>query len=109
MHEATQILKAIEQGDSKAAAQLLPLVYDGLRQVARRQLTLEKPGPALQTTALVQEACLRLVGKENEQRWSSRGHFFGAAAEAMRRILVGQVRRKQRLAEAANGLLVHSI
>src|SRR5437879_1463101 len=96
MGEITQILNAIDGGDMHAAGQLLPLVYDELRQLAAQRLAQEKPGQTLQATALVHEAYLRLIGKEDEQRWGSRGHFFGAAAEAMRRILVEQARRKQR-------------
>src|ERR1700719_2767937 len=96
MSEVTQILNAIDQGDAHAAEQLLPLVYDELRQLAAQRLAYEKPGQTLQATALVHEAYLRLVGKDNEQHWDSRGHFFAAAAEAMRRILVDAARRKRR-------------
>lgn len=92
MSEVTRILSSIEQGDPKAAAQLLPLVYDELRQLAATQLSCEKPGQTLQATALVHEAYLRLVG---EQQFANRGHFFAAAAQAMRRILVESARRKQ--------------
>src|SRR5207253_6203486 len=88
MKDVTRILSAIEQGDRRAAEQLLPLVYDELRQLAARRLAQEKPGQTLQATALVHEAYLRLVDTETVQRWDSRGHFFAAAAEAMRRILV---------------------
>src|SRR5262249_39762956 len=88
MSEVTRILNAIEQGDLHAAEQLLPLVYDELRQLAAQKLAQEKPGQTLQATALVHEAYLRLVDTDQAQRWSSRGHFFAAAAEAMRRILV---------------------
>lgn len=95
MSDVTQILNAIEQGDSHAAEQLLPLVYDELRKLAAQRLAQEKPGQTLQATALVHEAYLRLVGSELVQDWNSRGHFFAAAAEAMRRILVEQARRKQ--------------
>jgi RNA polymerase sigma factor (TIGR02999 family) len=95
MTEVTRILSAIEQGDPSAAEQLLPLVYDELRQLAARKLAHEKPGQTLQATALVHEAYLRLVDAEQAQAWNSRGHFFAAAAEAMRRILVDQARRKQ--------------
>jgi RNA polymerase sigma factor (TIGR02999 family) len=95
MSDVTRILSAIEQGDSHAAEQLLPLVYDELRQLAAQKLALEKPGQTLQPTALVHEAYLRLVGESEEPHWNSRGHFFAAAAEAMRRILVDQARRKQ--------------
>jgi RNA polymerase sigma factor (TIGR02999 family) len=90
----TRILSAIEQGDPKAAHQLLPLVYDELRKLAARRLAHEKPGQTLQATALVHEAYLRLVGDRPEAAWDSRGHFFAAAAEAMRRILVEDARRK---------------
>ncbi len=95
MADATKILNAIEQGDPHAAEQLLPLVYDALRQLAAQKLSQEKLGQTLQATALVHEAYLRLVGAQTAQRWNSRGHFFAAAAEAMRRILVEQARRKQ--------------
>jgi RNA polymerase sigma factor (TIGR02999 family) len=101
MIDATQLLNAIEQGDPKAAAQLLPLVYDELRRLASAQLANERPGQTLNATALVHEAYLRLVGpsggQETEIRWESRGHFFAAAAESMRRILVEAARRKLRL------------
>jgi RNA polymerase sigma factor (TIGR02999 family) len=96
MSEVTQILNAIAQGDRYAAGQLLPLVYDELRRLAAQKLAQEAVGHTLQPTALVHEAYLRLVGKEDEQRWHNRGHFFAAAAEAMRRILVENVRRKKR-------------
>src|SRR5262249_16869178 len=92
--EVTRLLSAIEQGDSHAAEQLLPLVYDELRKLASQKLAQEKPGQTLQATALVHEAYVRLVDVDQVQRWNSRGHFFAAAAEAMRRILVDQVRRK---------------
>src|SRR3984893_3669840 len=95
MAEITQILNAIDEGDTQAAGQLLPLVYEELRQLAAQKLAHEKPGQTLQATALVHEAYLRLVAKDDEQRWSSRGHFFAAAAEAMRRILVDAARRKR--------------
>jgi RNA polymerase sigma factor (TIGR02999 family) len=95
MSDVTRILSAIEQGDPHAADQLLPLVYDELRRLAAQKLTHEAPGQTLQPTALVHEAYLRLVDTENAQAWNSRGHFFAAAAEAMRRILVDQARRKQ--------------
>ena len=94
MSDVTQILSQIEQGDPSAAEQLLPLVYDELRKLAAARLANEKPGQTLQATALVHEAYLRLVDVEKAQHWNSRGHFFGAAAEAMRRILVEQARRK---------------
>ena len=96
MAEVTQILEAIEQGDAHAAEQLLPLVYDELRKLAAQKLAQEKPGQTLQATALVHEAYLRLVDVEKVQSWNSRGHFFAAAAEAMRRILVENARRKKR-------------
>jgi RNA polymerase sigma factor (TIGR02999 family) len=97
MSELTRILSAIDAGDAHAAGQLLPLVYDELRQLAAQKLAQEKPGHTLQTTALVHEAYLRLVDVDKEQRWNSRRHFFAAAAEAMRRILVESARRKSRL------------
>jgi RNA polymerase sigma factor (TIGR02999 family) len=96
MSEVTRILSAIEQGDPQAASQLLPLVYDELRQLAAQKLAQEKPGQTLQATALVHEAYLRLVGAEAEQAWDSRGHFFAAAAEAMRRVLINHARDKGR-------------
>src|SRR6266436_5438218 len=95
MNEVTRILSAIEQGDPQAAEQLLPLVYNELRQLASQQLAEEKPGQTLQATALVHEAYLRLVGSEPDASWNSRGHFIAAAAEAMRRILVDNARRKK--------------
>jgi len=95
MSDVTRILSTIEQGDPSAAEQLLPLVYDELRQLAAQKLAHEQPGQTLQATALVHEAYLRLVGGETPQRWDGRGHFFAAAAEAMRRILVDQARRRQ--------------
>jgi RNA polymerase sigma factor (TIGR02999 family) len=94
MKEVTRILSAIEGGDPQAAEQLLPLVYAELRQLAAQKLAQEKPGQTLQATALVHEVYLRLVDGEQAQRWNSRGHFFAAAAEAMRRILVEQARRR---------------
>jgi len=93
----TRILDAIGQGDASATAQLLPLVYDELRRLAAERMAREKPGQTLQPTALVHEAYLRLVVPGEEHRWDSRGHFFAAAAEAMRRILVEAARRKKRL------------
>src|SRR6516165_9500366 len=96
MSDVTQILSAIEQGDPHAAAQLLPLVYDELRKLAGQKLAQEKPGQTLQATALVHEAYLRLVDVDKAQQWNSRGHFFAAAAEAMRRILVDRAREKGR-------------
>ncbi len=97
MADVTQILSQIEAGDPKAAEQLLPLVYDELRHLASVRLAQEKPGQTLQATALVHDAYLRLVGREQSQHWNSRGHFFGAAAEAMRRILIDRARGKKRL------------
>ena len=96
MTDVTQILNAIEQGDPQAAEQLLPLVYDELRQLAAHKLAQEKPGQTLEGTALVHEAYLRLVDVEKAQHWNSRGHFFAAAAEAMRRILIENARSKAR-------------
>jgi RNA polymerase sigma factor (TIGR02999 family) len=96
MSEVTQILFAIEQGNPQAAEQLLPLVYDELRRLAAEKMAWERPGRTLQATALVHEAYLRLVDVEKAQHWNSRGHFFAAAAEAMRRILVENARRKGR-------------
>ena len=97
MSEVTRILSAIEQGDPHAAEQLLPLVYDELRRLAAQKLAQESPGQTLQATALVHEAYLRLVDVKKVERWNSRGHFFAAAAEAMRRILVENARRKGRI------------
>ena len=102
MNDVTRILSAIEEGDPHAAAQLLPLVYDELRRLAAQRLSQEKPGQTLQATALVHEAYLRLVASGDapaprDQHWNSRGHFFAAAAEAMRRILVEKARRKGRI------------
>jgi RNA polymerase sigma factor (TIGR02999 family) len=97
MNDVTRILSAIEHGDSKASEELLPLVYDELRKLAAQKLAQERPGQTLQATALVHEAYLRLVDTEKVRRWESRGHFFAAAAEAMRRILVENARRKGRL------------
>jgi RNA polymerase sigma factor (TIGR02999 family) len=94
MPEVTQILQGIEEGDPKAAEQLLPLVYDELRRVAASKMSHEPPGHTLQATALVHEAWLRLVGSD-QQTWQNRAHFFGAAAEAMRRILVDHARRRK--------------
>jgi RNA polymerase sigma factor (TIGR02999 family) len=97
MDEVTRILSAIERGDALASEQLLPAVYDALRQFAARRLARERPGKTLQATALVHEAYLRLVGPDGygSRRWDGRGHFFAAAAEAMRRILVEDARRKK--------------
>jgi len=96
MADVTQILNAIETGDPRAAAELLPLVYDELRKLAAAHLADEKPGQTLQPTALVHEAYVRLVGPEPDQQWGGRAHFFAAAAEAMRRILLDAARRKGR-------------
>src|SRR6267378_2755036 len=102
MNEVTRVLSAIDQGDPHAAEQLLPLVYQELRKLAAQKLAQEKPGQTLEATALVHEAYLRLVvsgdaSAPRAQHWNSRGHFFAAAAEAMRRILVESVRRKKRI------------
>src|SRR5688572_4795473 len=106
MHEVTRILAAIEGGDGHAAEELLPLVYDELRRLAAQKIAQERPGQTLQPTALVHEAYVRLVkeptpgtspANRGNERWDSRGHFFAAAAEAMRRILVESARRKRRL------------
>jgi RNA polymerase sigma factor (TIGR02999 family) len=94
MGDVTRILADIEQGDPRAAEQLLPLVYDELRRLAAQKMAQENPGQTLQATALVHDAYLRLVDVEKAQHWNSRGHFFAAAAEAMRRILVDQARRR---------------
>jgi RNA polymerase sigma factor (TIGR02999 family) len=97
MSEVTRILSSIEQGDPHAAGQLLPLVYDELRKLAAQKLAQEKPGQTLQATALVHEAYVRLVDVDKVQHWDSRRHFFAAAAEAMRRILLDRARDKRRL------------
>jgi RNA polymerase sigma factor (TIGR02999 family) len=97
MDDITRLLSAIEQGDPRAPEQLLPLVYDWLRRLAAEQMAGEKPGHTLQPTALVHEAYLRLFGSAKPQHWDGRGHFFAAAAEAIRRILIESVRRKQRM------------
>jgi RNA polymerase sigma factor (TIGR02999 family) len=97
MTDVTQILVSIEQGDPQAAAQLLPLVYQELRRLAAQRMACESPGQTLQATALVHEAYLRLVDTEKAPHWNSRGHFFAAAAEPMRRILVEHARRKRSL------------
>ncbi len=102
MSDVTHILSAIEQGDAAASEQLLPLVYRELRRLASQRLEHEKPGQTLQPTALVHEAYLRLVDVEKVQPWNSRGHFFAAAAEAMRRILVENARRKQQVARGGD-------
>ena len=96
MSNVTQVLSLIEQGDATAPEKLLPLVYEELRKLAAIRLAQEKPGQTLQATALVHEAYVRLIGGQSVQSWDSRGHFFAAAAEAMRRILVENARRKQR-------------
>jgi RNA polymerase sigma factor (TIGR02999 family) len=95
MNDVTRVLSAIEQGDPQASEELLPLVYRELRRLARQRLAQEKPGQTLQATALVHEAYLRLVGGQDAQRWENRGHFLAAAAEAMRRILIENARRKR--------------
>jgi RNA polymerase sigma factor (TIGR02999 family) len=100
MTEVTQILQAIERGDPKAADELLPLVYEELRKLAASKMAREAPGQTLQPTALVHEAWLKVAGNE-QSRWDSRAHFFGAAAEAMRRILIDNARRKQALRHGA--------
>jgi RNA polymerase sigma factor (TIGR02999 family) len=97
MNDVTRILCDVERGEAHAAEQLLPLVYDELRKLAAQKLAQERPGQTLQATALVHEAYLRLVDTKKAQRWESRGHFFAAAAEAMRRLLVENARRKGRL------------
>jgi RNA polymerase sigma factor (TIGR02999 family) len=102
MTDVTQILSQIEQGDPSAAEQLLPLVYDELRKLAAAKLAQEKPGQTLQATALVHDVYIRLVNVEKAQHWDSRGHFFAAAAEAMRRILVEKARRKGRQKHGGN-------
>ena len=96
MNNITHVLDAIQQGDPQAAGRLLPLVYDELRKLAAQKLAQEKPGQTLQATALVHEAYLRLVDVDKAQKWNSRGHFFAAAAEAMRRILIENARSKAR-------------
>ena len=106
MTDVTQILNAIEQGDPSASDKLLPLVYEELRVLARQRLANEKPGQTLQATALVHEAYLRLVGRNNDQNWNNRGHFFGAASEAMRRIIIENARRKK--SKKRRGVVEHS-
>jgi RNA polymerase sigma factor (TIGR02999 family) len=96
MSEVSRILQSIELGDPQAAGRLLPLVYDELRKLARSKMAQERPGQTLGATGLVHEAYLRLVGGDAEKRWDNRGHFFAAAAEAMRRILIENARRKSR-------------
>jgi RNA polymerase sigma factor (TIGR02999 family) len=95
VYEVTRILAAIQRGDGRASEELLPLVYEELRKLAAGRLAQEKPGQTLQATALVHEAYLRLVGAEQARGWDSRGHFFAAAAEAMRRILIDNARHKR--------------
>jgi RNA polymerase sigma factor (TIGR02999 family) len=97
MHDITRILDAIKAGEPKAADELLPLVYEELRRLAAQKMARESPGQTLEATALVHEAFLRLVGSEHPQQWNSRGHYFAAAAEAMRRILVERTRHKRTL------------
>jgi RNA polymerase sigma factor (TIGR02999 family) len=104
MSDVTRILSAVEHGDPQAAEQLLPLVYDELRKLAAAHLAREKPGQTLQATALVHEAYARLVGTGPGQDWNSRGHFFGAAAEAMRRVIIDQARRRKRSQRQGGGL-----
>ena len=106
MTHVTRILSAIEQGDPSGAEQLLPLVYDELRRLAAARLAHEKPGQTLQATALVHEAYIRLVDVEQAQHWNSRGHFFAAAAEAMRRILVNRARDKGRIRRGGGRLRI---
>ncbi len=102
MNEVTLILSAVEQGDPQATTELLALVYSELRKLAAQRLAQEKPGQTLQATALVHEAYLRLVGNDNSQKWDNRGHFFAAAAEAMRRILVERARQRATLKRGAD-------
>src|SRR5215212_7704450 len=106
MTDVTQILSEIEHGDPAAADKLLPLVYNALRQLAAAKIVNERPGQTLQATALVHEAYVRLVDREKLQNWNSRGHFFMAAAEAMRRILVENARRKQQVGRGGDQLRV---
>lgn len=100
--DANELLSAIREGDARAANELLPLVYDELRRIAARRMNTERQGHTLQPTALVHEAFLRLVGSENEQLWNNREHFFAAAAESMRRILIENARKKQRVKRGGN-------
>src|SRR5262245_42204352 len=104
MSDVTRILSRIESGDAAAAEDLLPLVYDELRKLAAAKLAQEKPGQTLQATALVHDAYLRLVGVDRRQQWDNQGHFFAAAAEAMRRILIESARRKGRLKHGGDGV-----
>jgi RNA polymerase sigma factor (TIGR02999 family) len=106
MNDVTRILQSVENGDPAAGARLLPLVYHELRKLAAQRLAQEKPGQTLQATALVHEAYLRLVGPDGANQWQSRGHFFAAAAEAMRRILVNRARDKRRLKRGGGGVRV---
>jgi RNA polymerase sigma factor (TIGR02999 family) len=107
MADVTQILSAAAAGDPKAAAELLPLVYEELRKLAAARLADEKPGQTLQATALVHEAYVRLVGGAQPQNWNGRGHFFAAAAEAMRRILINRARDKSRLKRGGDRRRIH--
>jgi RNA polymerase sigma factor (TIGR02999 family) len=107
MNDVTQILSRIEAGDPSASEQLLPLVYDELRRLAAQRLSQEQPGQTLQATALVHEAYLRLVDGNEAGHWNGRGHFFGAAAEAMRRILVNRARDKNRLKRGGQRRRIH--
>lgn len=102
MNEITQILSQLAAGDTSSDKQLLPLVYDELRKLAAQRLAQERPGQTLQATALVHEAYIRLVDTDNQQRWDSRGHFFAAAAQAMRRILIEAARQKQSQKKGGN-------
>src|SRR5438552_5391132 len=97
MSEATRLINAIDKGDPHAAAKLLPLVYEELRKLAAQRMARENPGQTLQATALVHEAYVRLIDNDRSQHWESRGHFFAAAAEAMRRILIEKARRRERV------------
>jgi RNA polymerase sigma factor (TIGR02999 family) len=106
MSEVTRILTAIEQGDTAASAELLPLVYQELRRLAKSKLSHEKPGQTLQPTMLVHEAYLRLVDRDKPQQWNGRGHFFAAVAEAMRRIIIENARRKK--SQKRGGVIEHS-
>jgi RNA polymerase sigma factor (TIGR02999 family) len=108
MSEVTRILEAIKEGDPQAAEQLLPLVYDELRRLASQKMAHETPGQTLEATGLVHEAYLRLVNTGDDLQWDSRGHFFAAAAEAMRRILVENARRK-RSVKRGGGLIRHDL
>src|SRR6195256_97313 len=108
MRDVTRILSAMEKGDPQASEQLLPLVYQELHRLAGEKMAQEQPGQTLQPTALVHEAYLRLVDVEKAQQWNSRGHFFAAAAEAMRRILIDQARQKQSQRRGA-GLQRHEL